>query len=105
MLDDFAVLDPKNVDDGVPVLPEKAGVVAVKQDIVSICEDTLNFSTCVGVIFGNPFDVVSKAIEAVCSERRMLLVSLAAIEADRRIDISLKQGFLIKTNNGLLVLF
>jgi hypothetical protein len=64
-----------------------------------------NFAARVGIIFGNPFDVVSKSIEAVCGEGRMLRVRLAAVEANRRIDIAFKQRFLIKTNHGLLVFF
>src|SRR5277367_3749820 len=101
MLDNLAILHPENIDDGVAVLSKKARVAAVKQDVVSVCEDTLNLAACIGIVFGNPLDVVSKAIEAVCGERRVLLVGLAAIEADRCIDIPLKQGFLIKTDNGL----
>jgi hypothetical protein len=105
MRDDFAVLEPENVDDGVAVLSKKARVVAVKQDVVSVRKNAFDFTARVGIIFGNPFDVVSKSIEPVCGKRRMLCVSFAAIEADRRLDISLNESFLIKTDNGLLVLF
>src|SRR5277367_4056233 len=105
MLDLLAVLHPENVNDGVAVLAEKAGVLAVKEHKVSVCKNALNFTASVGIILGNPFDVVSKSIEAVCGERRMLLVSFPAIEPDRRIDISLKQGLLIKADHGLFVFF
>src|ERR1700734_3089611 len=98
MFDDLAILHPENVDDGVPVLSKEARVMAVKKDIVSVGKNTFDFAARVGIVFGNPFDVVSKAVKAVCGKRRMLRVDLAAVEANRGVDISLKQGFLIKAD-------
>src|SRR5271154_3995325 len=105
MLDDFGVLDPENVDDGVAVLSQKACVAAVKQHIVSVCENAFDLTACAGIIFGNPFDVVAKSVETVRGERRMLRVRLTAVEANRSIDISLEQRLVVKTNDGLFVLF
>ena len=90
MFYDFAIFNSEDVDDGVAVLAKEARVVAVKKNVVSLCKYTFNFAACIRIICGDPFDVVSKTVEAVCCKRRMLRVSFSAVEPHRGIDIALK---------------
>src|SRR5271156_3656937 len=105
MFYDLPVLHLENIDDGVPVLTKESRVVGVKEHIVSIYKNALDFAARVRIVLRDPLYVVTKAIKTVRGKWGMLCVGFASIEADRRIDISLEQRFLIKGDNRLFICF
>jgi hypothetical protein len=79
--------------------------MTVKNDVITVSEDTLDLAASVRVLVRNPFHIISKAVESVRGERRVLRVSFPTVEANSRIDIPFKERLCIKFSDDALVIF
>jgi hypothetical protein len=100
VLDDFPLLQAEEIDDGVAVLAEQSGPVNMKNHVIAVSEDALDFATRVRTVGRDPDDVLAKTIEAIRGKGCVLGVGFSGIKPNRRVDIALEKSLPVEGDDN-----
>jgi hypothetical protein len=104
MLDELAVLQPKNINTDITIRADEAGPVSMDGHEVAICDHSADITLGVGEVPQEAVDVGSQGFHAIFGGGGVLDVGVTDVAGDRAVDVTVEVRCLVEGQDGLLVL-